>query len=170
VATVRLQPVQPADLPIVQALNEAAVPALNSLTAAEFDHFAEIAPYFQVAWSETEITGFLLGLLPGMAYQSLNYRWFSKRYQQFVYIDRIVVAKPYRRAGVASRLYADLESFARPHAPRLACEVNVRPRNEISLRFHARCGFHPVGTQDTEGGSKTVSLMIKNLATAEESI
>ena len=41
----------------------------------------------------------------------------------------------------------------------LCCEVNVRPRNDASLRFHHSIGFREVGQQDTDGGNKTVSLL-----------
>ena len=45
--------------------------------------------------------------------------------------------------------------------PVLLCEVNVKPRNEGSLRFHHRLGFREVGQQDTEGGAKRVSMLAK---------
>ncbi|NNE42793.1 MAG: GNAT family N-acetyltransferase, partial [Gemmatimonadetes bacterium] len=48
-------------------------------------------------------------------------------------------------------------------APMITCEVNTRPRNDGSLRFHARLGFREVGTQETEGGAKAVSLLEKRL-------
>jgi predicted GNAT superfamily acetyltransferase len=41
----------------------------------------------------------------------------------------------------------------------LCCEVNVRPRNDVSLEFHHTVGFREVGQQDTDGGKKTVSLL-----------
>ena len=41
----------------------------------------------------------------------------------------------------------------------LCCEVNVRPRNDTSLEFHRSIGFREVGQHDTDGGTKTVSLL-----------
>ena len=41
--------------------------------------------------------------------------------------------------------------------------MNVRPRNDGSLRFHQRYGFTAVGEQDTEGGAKRVTLLEKRL-------
>jgi predicted GNAT superfamily acetyltransferase len=43
----------------------------------------------------------------------------------------------------------------------MACEYNLRPKNEVSRQFHRRYGFKEVGTQETENGKKTVSLQIK---------
>jgi predicted GNAT superfamily acetyltransferase len=47
--------------------------------------------------------------------------------------------------------------------PVLFCEVNVRPRNETSLAFHEAIGFREVGQQDTDGGTKRVSLLALDL-------
>jgi predicted GNAT superfamily acetyltransferase len=43
-----------------------------------------------------------------------------------------------------------------------ALEVNTRPRNEGSLRFHAREGFVQMEELETRPG-KMVSLMVKKL-------
>ena len=45
----------------------------------------------------------------------------------------------------------------------MTCEVNLRPPNPGSMAFHRAMGFDEVGTQNTEGGSKTVSLLVKRL-------
>ncbi|HSH41227.1 MAG TPA: GNAT family N-acetyltransferase, partial [Arenicellales bacterium] len=74
------------------------------------------------------------------------------------------VGEDHRRAGFGQALYADLLAWAEGRTPRLACEVNTRPANEPSMRFHRQLGFEPVGIQDTDGGRKTVSLMIRELA------
>jgi uncharacterized protein len=42
-------------------------------------------------------------------------------------------------------------------------EVNIRPRNDESLRFHERHGFAPVGELDTEDGAKRVTMLAKHL-------
>ena len=47
----------------------------------------------------------------------------------------------------------------------LFCEVNVRPRNDVSLDFHASLGFREVGQQDTDGG-KRVSLLALDVPVA----
>ena len=147
-------------------LNEAEVPHVNSISLEDFRWFVDNATYFRIAWLDGSIAGFLIALLPGTSYASSNYRWFCARYSNFVYIDRVVVAKHARRFGVGRLLYGDLEAFAARTVPLLTCEVNIRPRNEASLSFHERLGFVNVGTQDTENGTKTVSLMTKQLSMA----
>ncbi len=65
--------------------------------------------------------------------------------------------------GVASALYADVAGAARERGISvLACEVNLKPENPISLRFHARQGFVEIGTLGTRDG-RIVSLMSASL-------
>ena len=45
----------------------------------------------------------------------------------------------------------------------MTCEVNLKPPNESSMRFHERYGFTQIGSQATEGGQKEVALMAKTL-------
>jgi predicted GNAT superfamily acetyltransferase len=99
-------------------------------------------------------------LPPGASYGSMNYAWFSARYEDFVYLDRVAVAATHRGAGLGSALYAEVER--RTRAPHFTLEVNLRPRNDGSLRFHARHGFVEVGQLETDYGAR-VSLMAKAL-------
>ena len=61
--------------------------------------------------------------------------------------------------GLGSQLYRDVIETAQSLAPRLTCEVNSKPPNPQSMTFHERFDFVPVGTQQTEGGAKEVSLL-----------
>lgn len=155
----RIRDVRGADLDAVHAINEAAVPHVNSIAAHRFQGFITEAVYFRVALLAGQVAGFLVAFAPGAPYESVNYRWFQERYQDFIYIDRIAVADGARRRGIAAGLYRDLFRFARPRTALLTCEVNTRPVNAESLAFHGSFGFREVGTQETEGGAKAVSLM-----------
>jgi hypothetical protein len=42
----------------------------------------------------------------------------------------------------------------------LTCEVNLRPPNEGSLRFHRRLGFREVGRQETPYGALVTLLAL----------
>lgn len=152
------------DLHHVLELNEQALPHVNSIGLSDMQWFMESAPYFRVIEDENKkITGFLIALTPGLDYGSDNYRWFSRKFDSFYYIDRVVVDGTSRRQGVGKVLYQDLIETARGIAPRVTCEVNARPPNPGSMAFHAGFGFREVGTQETEGGKKEVSLMSLDL-------
>lgn len=139
------------------------MPAVNSLSAEKMCWFASEAPYFRVAADELGAGAFLIGLGPGIPYESLNYQWFSRRYDKFGYVDRVAVAQRARRRGLASALYEDFCATLIGQVPVLLCEVNIRPANESSMRFHERQGFIQVGSQETEAGSKEVALLEKTL-------
>ena len=145
----------------VHRMNEQALPHVNSVTTDYFQAQAGNQSYFRAVYVEGRPAAFLLAMDQAADYDSLNFLWFRERYARFVYIDRIVVDPAHRRAGFGAALYDDLSRWARGHTPRLACEVNIRPPNEPSLTFHRKQGFVPVGTQDTDGGRKTVSLMVR---------
>jgi len=159
----QLSVVSAADLAPVLALNEAAVPNVNSIDLEQMRWFADNAYYFKVASIDERLVGFLIGLRPGLDYGSENYRWFCKHYDDFGYVDRVAVDESARRFGVASRLYEDFAARLEGVVPCMTCEVNVRPPNESSMRYHERHGFRQVATQETEGGSKKVALLEKKL-------
>lgn len=157
--------IRPDDLDTLRRLNNDAVPAVNALEPPKFADLVQMARFAHVAEHRDRAGGFLIALGPGTDYDSLNYRWFERRYDAFLYIDRVVVDPEIRGAGLGSSLYRALIDRARAEGvPRLTCEVNLHPPNEGSLRFHAGLGFQPVGTQDTEGGAKTVQLMSLSLS------
>ncbi len=155
--------VTPDDLAEVLKLNEDSVPHVSSIDMSETQWFSANAHYFRVARIEDQLVGFLIGLRPGLPYKSLNYRWFIDHYDDFAYIDRVAVSPTARRAGVASRLYADFAKAVGGEVGVMTCEVNIRPPNESSMRYHVQHGFVQVGAQETEGGSKEVALMEKKL-------
>jgi hypothetical protein len=162
-----LRDVRPDDLDAVLRLNQDARPAVSDTTPDALSWFADVSVWFKVAEDEGgELGGFLIALDPGVDYGSMNYAWFTARYDSFAYVDRIVIAQHARGAGLGRRFYEELEAFARPRAPWILCEVNTRPRNEISLAFHDRLGFEAVGEQGTEGGSKSVVMLRKAVSAA----
>ena len=151
--------VVPDDLEKVWHLNEASVPHVSGVELEQMQWFAKEAHYFRTAWHEGGLAGFLIGLRPGLPYPSPNYRWFSKRYADFGYVDRVAVARNARRLGVATRLYEDFTATLDDGVGVMTCEVNIRPANDSSMRFHKRFGFTEVGRQETDGGKKEVALL-----------
>lgn len=155
--------VSPDELGAVLRLNEESVPHVSRVDLRTMEWFAANAHYFRVIRQGDRLAGFLIGLRPGLDYDSPNYRWFSQHYRDFGYVDRVAVAANARRKGVASRLYRDFAASLRDEVDVMTCEVNIRPANESSMRYHREHGFIRVGTQETEGGNKEVALLEKRL-------
>jgi predicted GNAT superfamily acetyltransferase len=162
-AAIVLADAVPSDHTAALHLNAGVVPNVNWIPEATLAALHAQAFAFLVARAGGELAGFVLALCEDADYASPNFRWFQARYPRFVYVDRIVVDPHWRGAGVGRRLYAELEARARPRAPLVACEVNLRPPNPGSLAFHERSGFEEVGEQETEGGAKRVRMLVKLL-------
>jgi len=155
----RISNVMGSDLEEVWRLNEDSVPHVSRIDSAQMEWFASTAHYFRIVRHEEQLAGFLIGLRPGLPYASPNYRWFSENYTDFGYVDRVAVSEAARRMGIASRLYQDFAASLRGKVDVMTCEVNIRPPNESSMRYHEQQGFIRVATQETEGGKKEVALL-----------
>ena len=152
------------DLETIRAINEDAIPAVNTVSTEEFLWFFERSLYFKVSVDEKEqVCGFLLVLPTDLNYESLNYKWFSKNFSDFAYIDRIAIKNEFRGKGIGKSLYLDLEQYVEKDIKRIACEFNIKPENPISKNFHEGLEYKKVGTQLTEKDTKEVSLMIKEI-------
>ena len=147
------------ELPLIVKMNQEALPAVSNVNINDMNHFLTIVDYFRSLIIEDKLVGFLIALSPGKEYHSVNYKWFEKRYDSFMYVDRIVIDPSYQGNGLGKAFYNDLADFSNNKTDRITCEVNIRPKNEGSMIFHKKYGFNHGGTQTTENGKKEVSLM-----------
>jgi hypothetical protein len=160
-ASVSLRDVTERDLEAICSLNERSVPAVNSLSLKQLRWFMRKAEYFRLAECSSRIAGFLLCLAPEADYDSPNFRWLNERYDGFLYIDRVAVDPSFHRRGIAKALYLDAATTVGDRFRMIACEINIRPKNDASLEFHDRLGFRPVGTRDH--GYVEVQYMVRPL-------
>ena len=157
---------------------------LHTLTAGDADRILELNNEHAVETSSLDLSaaehllamcfyakgiglgarGFLLALDQDAAYDNFNFQWFRSRFERFVYIDRIIIAKDARGQGFARLMYEDLfaEAKAAGHV-RVVCEVNIEPPNEGSLAFHRSMGFVALADVVVKGGSKRVRYLVKEL-------
>lgn len=146
-----------ADVPTVLELNAESVLALSPMGPEELAFYRTLTPHLLVAARDESVAAFSIAYEPGTAYPSVNYAWHGDRFDDFLYLDRIVVASAHRRRGIATVLYDELESVARSRG-RMVCEVNSDPPNLASLAFHAARGYREVGHLRQRDGHETVML------------
>jgi len=153
----------PADLAAVLAMNNAATPNVNALTETEWAWLVAHASYNRVAVDAEGLAGFILCVPAGLDYWSLNYAWFTARLADFLYLDRVVVAERARNRGVGTALYADLHATVAGRWPCVTLEVNLRPPNPGSQRFHERLGYQPMGVRESEDGAYAVQMYARDV-------
>jgi predicted GNAT superfamily acetyltransferase len=158
----RLRELTRADWPRILSLNFASVLELSDLDELRLQWLLSLTHRDLVVESEREVIAFALAIAPGTAYDSENYRWFSGRFERFLYLDRVVVAATQRRRGIGAQLYDAMEAAAQPFE-RMVCEVNVLPPNRASLAFHGSRGYVEIGRLQ-HGQEKVVALLSKELS------
>jgi len=141
---------------------------------AEFVHWlspmdeAELIKILNLALYARQIDG-AKGVLLGYAHDVVypdhkNLNWLRPRVENFFYIDRIIIDAAAQGQGLGQQLYQDLERHVRAKGySALVCDVNTRPDNPGSHRFHLRFGFKAIGEQYFESYDKSVRYYKKCL-------
>ena len=151
------------DLPRVLDINNANTPGVSELTMAELQTDLKNSLHALAIDNEHgKVCAFCITFAQDASDAGDNHRWFAERYESFVYLDRIAIDSDYRNRGLGVQLYQSVENMMLQSSEHsmLCCEVNLKPPNPGSLRFHHRIGFTEVGQQsfDTD---YTVSLLAK---------
>lgn len=152
------------DIEAVLELNAGAVSATSPLDEATLRSYLAMSDSALVCVVGDHVAAFAIAYAPGSAYPSINYRWYDSRFDDFLYLDRIVVASSHRRRGIATTLYDAFESVAAGHG-RMVCEVNSEPPNIESLAFHRNRGYVDIGELTQADGHRVV-MMEKTLSPA----
>lgn len=149
------------DVEQILDLNSRNVEALAPMDESRLRELETLADRFDVIEVDRELAGFVLTFESGTSYDSTNYRWFHDRFgDRFYYLDRIVLDERFRRRGLGTFVYDEVEALAAPSG-RLTLEVNLVPSNDVSMAFHTGRGFREVGRLGDE--THLVSLMEKPL-------
>ena len=149
------------DLPQILKMNQAAIPHVTREELSDMEYYLEKANPFLVVEEDGKLAGFMIVLQKGLDYESLNYKFFCNNYDDFDYVDRIVIDEAFRGKKLGTALYDYLVEHSDQNF--ITCEVNLKPPNPDSMEFHKSLGFTKVAEQKTEGGSKSVALMVKQI-------
>ena len=144
------------DLKLIHEWNESTVPKVNSLTFEEFSLQSINCTYSYIQYSsDSNPVGFIFLYDEKTEYDSLNYLYFKKRYQKFLYVDRIIITGEHQKKGYGQQLY---DFVIETHKPTIfCCEVNITPPNKQSQSFHQKYGFKEIDQQTVY--NKLVSLL-----------
>ena len=149
--------------PEVLRLNNNEVPHVNQLDAVALQQLCSEAALADVGIDEYAIPGVILGFEKGAEYSGFNYNWFCQRYDDFLYVDRIIVNPAYRGKGVGLQLYKHASNYCTANGlTSLCCEVNGYPANPVSHQFHLKAGFEAIESVVHPEG-KTVVMYRKDL-------
>jgi len=168
----KIRSYQPQDLSALHAINCAGEPGVGAVTAQRLASIIDLGDCL-IAEDETgRVSGFILLIPPGTAYDSPNYHWFEMRgLTQAVarlYIDRIAIHPNCQGQGLGQLLYEAAFLNASERYEVMGCEVNLLPPNPASLRFHKRLGFEEAGQQIFKVGEKAVIYLERVLNTGSD--
>ena len=143
------------DIEGVLKLNNESVPAVNKLLTVDLENILSMSKKSWGIEIGENIVAALITLESGEPYRSDNYIWLETQFNNFCYVDRIMVDVDAKRNGYGKKLYATLESYAEEMGIEvLLCEVNVEPPNPHSLAFHIDLGWKPFFDREHGPGKK----------------
>lgn len=158
----RLRPLAARDHPAVLAINATSWPAVSRLAQADLDVLLTYAGSHWVAedFDAGRVVGYLLSFPSDSHYDDDEIRAFRAHVTEpFTYICQITLLPEYRRLGLGHALYdAVCREALAAHRPFICAEVNVRPSNDPSLRFHLSQGFRPLAELEVSSGFRVLML------------
>jgi predicted GNAT superfamily acetyltransferase len=138
-----------AELDNIYKINQANVPEVGSIAnISEFQKLLFMGSFNLIAKIDDEVIGYIVCFRENSAYKSLNYKFFSESISSFLYIDRVAIKDTYRHQGIGMKIYEQVFNKAIELGLPVVCEVNTKPINEPSLKFHAKLGFKECGVND----------------------
>ncbi|MES3007731.1 MAG: GNAT family N-acetyltransferase [Pseudomonadota bacterium] len=91
----------------------------------------------QCDWIVQREAGFLLGIVVGKEIENFSYLWFQTRFENFLYVERVVVEDSARRQGLATSMIRETLEWCRERGiDSVVCQVYDRPPNPAG---HAVC-------------------------------
>ncbi len=132
----------------IYSINQDNVPEVGSLNSIDQQKkLLSVSSYHSILLEDNELIGFAICFRESRPYWSENYKYFENKLDQFLYVDRIAIRSEYRRQGHAKRMYEDIFNFAGQDGLTVTAEVNTKPANQGSIRFHEYMGFKEVGVR-----------------------
>lgn len=160
ITEINIRNVKNEDFKFILNLNHENVEVLSPMDQNQLLKFINYSDLFLIVEVDNTPAAFIICLREGIEdYGSENYTWFSDNYSEFLYIDRIVIDRSFRKLGIGKLLYDKVFEHARKTGVGfVTAEIDLIPYNGSSLIFHEKMGFTEVGTQYIRDGEVKVSL------------
>lgn len=152
---------------ILLEINNAAVPDVSSINLAQAEWMVGQCVAPGLALLDGQVAGVVVVMSDDCGYDSDYYRWFTDRYENFLYIDRVIVASWARSQGVARQLYQLIDLVAQDQKLAIVADVYSEPPNVPSLNLHRAMGFEEIGTQYIPSVNKMTSKLMKYVENAK---
>lgn len=161
---IEIRDTKPTDFSEIKRLNDEFVHFTSPMDMARIAQLDELGFYHKVICEDGIVLGFLLAMTDDCVYDSDNYRWFNQRFNQFAYIDRVVIDTLHHGRRLGQQLYKNLFEFAQQKdINTVCCEYNLVPANPNSAIFHMQLGFKEVHRLSSNDVDKLVSMQAKEL-------
>ena len=126
-------------------LHEKAAGEALTITASGFTDLASASDLDEVRIEGKVLSAFTLAISAGQALDHFPYQWCMTRFENFVFLDRVVVDACHRRSGIGSAMFASLLNKAKAQqSEMLVCQVHDRPANKVGHQFVQSLGFTPI--------------------------
>ncbi len=137
------------DLKSIYDLHQAIVPEVGSLEdISVLSELIGMSSFNLAIKLNNELVGYIICFKEGAKYQSLNYKFFKESIDEFLYVDRVAIKDGFRDQGLGTMIYDSVFVEAHELNVPVLCEVNTRPANDPSLKFHTKMGFKECGTNN----------------------
>jgi uncharacterized protein len=150
-----------ADAAVLLDINNAALPDIGELNIHKAQWLVDHCVMPGLVTLDGQAAGIVVVLSDSCGYDSDFYRWFTDRYENFLYIDRIVVADWARGQGVAKQIYQAIDALAQAKELAIVADVYCEPPNTPSLNLHHTMGFEEVGRQHFPAKRKIAAKFMK---------
>lgn len=129
-------------------LNEAAGTEALSLPESQFAERVAQSDCVVERWQDKpggKLSGFLLAFRAGRAVENFGYMWFQTRFDNFLYVDRVVVMARGRLQGVGTAMLQEVLQWCRERGiDNVVCQVHDRPPNPVGHTLCGELGFLPL--------------------------
>lgn len=123
-------------------LNQLASAQALQLPKGEFALLADASALHLQEQRGSVLAGFLFGMPSSHPQPHFSQQWFLTRFEDLLYLERIVVAPSLQRTGIGSALLARAVDWSLAAGLQgLCCQVHDRPRNSAAHAFVLASGF-----------------------------